>query len=194
MYKDMIPTLKPSKIGDFEISYFDISEKDYIAIVREGISPGRYVKLSYKGQVVMSNTDMEKRTNLDFCVKAHGDVLIGGLGIGLIIMAIQDHEQVRSITVLEKNQDVIDLVANQLPLNKKVKIVLADVFTWKPERGKKYDCIYMDIWNWINSDVYKEEMLPLKRKYAHYLKPLIESPKRFNYCWAEWQAKNDKRL
>ena len=41
----------------------------------------------------MSNTYMERWTNMNFCDYAHGDVLIGGLGIGLIILAIQDNPE-----------------------------------------------------------------------------------------------------
>ena len=35
----------------------------------------------------------------------------------MIIMAIQDKPEVNSITVIEKNQEVIDLVASQLKFN-----------------------------------------------------------------------------
>lgn len=190
---DLTEMLHPARIGDFELSHFEISANNFRAAL-DGIPPGKYVKLTEKGYVVMSNTPMEVRTNTRFCIDAHGDVLIGGLGIGMILMEIQDKEKVRSITVIEKNQEVIDLVSIQLPFNEKVNIVHADVFEWKPYKGKRYDCIYMDIWNYINADVYREEMIPLKRKYAHYLKPFAKSPKRFNKCWAEWQAKNNYRL
>lgn len=193
MYKEMPQLLSTAQVGDFKLEKFTI-EKNNMAAMFQGISPGEYVRLTHRGEVVMSDTMMEKRTNSAFCRNAYGDILIGGLGIGMIIMAIQDNENVRSITVLEKNQEVIDMVANQLPLNNKVKIICADVFTWKPEKGQKFDCIYMDIWNYVNVDVYQEEMKPLKRKYGHYLKSMDESPKRFNECWAEYQAKNGRRL
>lgn len=193
MYQDMAQLLKPAEKGGFKLSHFDIDNPSFRATL-DGISPGRYVKLTHNGEVVMSNTNMEKRTNSSFVVNAYGDVLIGGLGIGMIIMAIQLHDKVKSITVIEKNQEVIDLVASQLPFNDKVRIINADVFEWKPERGQRFDCIYMDIWNWVNSDIYHEEMKPLKRKYGHYLKPISESPNRFNDCWAEWNAKNNMRL
>lgn len=52
----------------------------------------------------------------------------------------------------------------------------------------------MDIWNYVNSDVYQDEMKPLKRKYGRYLKSKDDSPNRFNECWAEWKAKNNRRL
>lgn len=190
MYKDMVSLLQEKKIGDFEIRHFTITDKNIRALI-DGIMPGKYVQLVRNGTCVMSNTDMEQRTNYRFCRDAHGDILIGGLGLGMILMAIQDKEEVKSITVLEKFPEVIELVANQLPLNEKVTIVNADVFEYKP--NQKYDCIYMDIWDFVNSGVY-EEMKQLKRKYGHYLKPLSESPKRFNYCWAEYYAKNNRRL
>lgn len=193
MYQDMAQLLKPAEKGDFKLSHFEIDKLNFRAAL-DGVVPGRYVKLTHNGEVVMSNTDMEKRTNRHFVLNAHGDVLIGGLGIGMIVVAIQSSDKVKSITIIEKNQEVIDIVANQLSLNDKVHIINADVFKWKPGKEQRFDCIYMDIWNYVNSDVYHEEMKPLKRKYGHYLKPITESPNRFNSCWAEWYAKNNRRL
>lgn len=193
MYHDMTKLLNQATIGDFKLQHFEI-EKPTFASLRDGIPVGKYIRLTHKGEVVMSDTPMEKRTNYDFVRKAYGDVLIGGLGIGMIVMAIQDKDNVKSITIIEKHQEVIDLVANQLPFNCKVHIINADVFTWKPQNGQRFDCIYMDIWNYISNDVYHEEMKPLKRKYGHYLKSLTDSPNRFNKCWAEWNAKTECRL
>lgn len=180
-------------IGDFSISHFDVGRDDIRAMI-EGIMPGKYVRLMHRGSVVMSNTAMEERTNNWFCRHAYGDVLIGGLGIGMIVLAIQDRPNVQSITILEKYQDVIDMVAPQLQFNEKVNIVHADVFEWRPSKGQRFDCVYMDIWSYVNSDVYREEMMPLKRKWGHYLKSTSESPNRFNLCWAEYEAKNNRRL
>ena len=192
MYSDMTQLLKPAKNGDFEIKHFEVQKSFRAAL--DGIPCGTYVKLTNNGEVVMSDTPMEKRTNYFFCLNAHGDILIGGLGIGMIITAIQDKEDVNSITVLEKHREVIDMITSQLSFNSKVHIINADVFTWKPQKGQRFDCVYMDIWNYVNSDVYHEEMKPLKRKYGHYLKPISDSPNRFNICWAEWNAKNNMRL
>lgn len=193
MYKNMTELLEEKELNGWKLQKFEIRNDDIRAIL-SGITPGKYVRLLHEGECVMSDTNMEKKTNIDFCRNAHGDIIIGGLGIGMIIMAIQDKPEVKSITVIEKSQEVIDIVASQLKFNNKVNIICADVFEWKPERGVKYDMAYMDIWNWINKDVYKEEMQPLKRKYAHYLKSKEENPKRYNKCWAEYQAKNGRRL
>ena len=194
MYKNMADILEDGQVGDFSISRFTITDNDFVAKYRMGISNGTYICLKQNGEVVMSDTDMEKRTNSNFVRKAHGDILIGGLGIGMIVLAIQDKPEVNSITILEKNQEVIDLVESQLPLNDKVKIIHADVFDWKPEKGKRYNCIYMDIWNWINSDIYRKQMLPLTRKYARYLVSLEQDPKRFNDCWCKHEAKRNMRI
>lgn len=190
-YKKMADILQPCKVGNAKIDIFEISNDDVFCFIRNGIPPGKYARLRVNGETMMSETPMEERTNIWFVDNAHGDVLIGGLGIGMIVLAIQDDPRVKSITVLEINENVIDAVKPQLPLNEKVRVLCMDAFTWKPDR--KFDCIYMDIWPYINSDVYNE-MKKLKRKYGHYLKPLDESPERFNKCWAERQAKTNSRL
>ena len=186
----MAEILQPCKVGSAEIQIFTVDEKaSSYTFFRSYVPAGKYVRLKINGHVIMSDTPMEWRTNRECIYYAHGDVLIGGLGIGMIIMAIQDKESVKSITIVEKNPDVIAAVKDQLPLNNKVRVIEGDVFTYVPDR--KYDCVYMDIWGDVSEDTYPE-MQKLKRKYGHYLKPLTESPHRFNMCWAEYNAKTGK--
>ena len=195
MYKNMVDYFddKEIEIGDFKLSKFKI-EKDNFRARMDGISCGDYVRLTQKDDVVMSDTDMEKETNSKFVRNAHGDVLIAGLGIGLIVLPIQDKEEVNSITIIEMNQEVIDLVTPQLPLNSKVRIIKADIFKWKPEQGTRYDVIYFDIWNYINTDIYQEEMKPLKNRFKNYLRARVDNPNRFMKCWVEHEAKNNIRI
>lgn len=194
MYKDMTEILSEKEQNGWKLEKFEVKNDDLLYAFRSGVDPGNYIRLMHDGKLIMSDTDMEKRTNAEFCSKAHGDVLIGGLGIGLIVLAIQDKPEVNSITILECNQDVIDLVAMQLPLNNKVKIVNADVFTWKPDKGIRYDTIYMDIWPLISKEIYQKEMRVLKKKFARYLKSKDLNPNRFNKCWAEYYAKTERPL
>lgn len=192
LYKEMSEILKDGQVGNYKLSHYSVGENDFYARVRCGIPCGNYIRLTNGWDCVMSDTPMEKRTNSDFVLNAHGNVLIGGLGIGLILLAIQDKEDVEHITVVEKSKEVIELIASQLPLNEKVEIVNADVFEYKPTM--KYNTIYMDIWNNINSDIYREEMKPLISRYRKYLVPKSEDEKRYIDCWAKYQAKNDMRL
>lgn len=189
----MADLMEEKQNGAWKLEKFTI-ERNNLAAMIQGVTPGTYIKLTHNGECVMSDTSMEKRTNIDFYCNAYGDVLIGGLGIGMIILAIQDKPEVKSITVIEKYQEVIDMVASQLEFNDKVKIICADVFEWKPEKGVKYDTSYMDIWNWVNEDVYEREMKPLKRRYARFLRGKAENPNRYNKCWAEYHAKTGRRL
>lgn len=136
------------------------------------LEPGKYVKLIVNNQIVMSDTPMEQRTNLDFVRRAKGKVLIGGLGLGLIVLAIQKKPEVEKIVVLEKNQEVIDLVMKQLKGHLdmiKVCVDCKDVF--EPDKifvkGYKFDTIYFDIWSDICADNYPQmkELTKLYRKY-----------------------------
>jgi SAM-dependent methyltransferase len=190
-YAAMQEILDEGCIGDFKLSKFSINKNN--RSFRCPIPDGDYIRLIHKGNCVMSNTDMEKRTNMEFVRKANGDVLIAGLGIGLILLAIQDKEEVRSIMVIEKYPEVIELVEKQLPLNSKVKIIQGDVFEYDFPKGTKFDTIYFDIWNYINSDVY-EEMKELKKRYRKYKRLSRDNENAYIACWAEYHAKHDLRL
>jgi hypothetical protein len=191
MYKEMHQYLKPGKVGSFSLDQFEINDSN--RPWRYYLADGKYVRLCDRTGCVMSDTDMEKRTNRDFVYYANGDVFIAGLGIGLIVLPIQEKEEVKSITVLEKYPEVIELVGKQLPLNDKVKIIQGDVFEYEFPKGTKFDTIYFDIWNYVNEDVY-EEMKLLKKKYRKYKRFKTENPKVYMDCWAEYYARTGRRL
>lgn len=196
VYQEMHNILTEGEVGDFRLVKYSITDKDWKAKL-DGIPNGDYIKLengmTNYASVMMSNTPMEKRTNRQFILNANGDVFIAGLGIGLIVLPIQDKIEVNSITILEKNQEVIDLVGSQLPLNDKVTIIQGDVFDYEFPKGTKFDTIYFDIWDYINSDVY-EEMKLLKKKYRKYKRMSKENQNVYMGCWAEYQAKHDLNL
>ena len=108
--------LKPKKIGSFEIRHVELTKealdmltlRDAINRRREyaGQKPGAITQLFGDGALWMSDTMGDRRTNSEFVWNADGDVLIAGLGIGLVLLAIQDKPNVRSVLVLEKYQDV----------------------------------------------------------------------------------------
>lgn len=187
----MADILENRKSGEFTLERFTIT-KDNISI-RNPLPCGDYVRLMERGEVVMSDTPMEKRTNKKFIRYAHGDVFIAGLGIGLVVLPIQEKEDVTSITILEKNPEIIEMVGEQLPLNDKVTIIQGDVFEHSFPKSTKFNCLYFDIWNYVNYDVY-QEMKKLKRKYLKYKRTLAEDPDAFIKCWAEYHAKNNLRL
>lgn len=87
------------------------------------IESGDYIQLYVHGELMMSDTPMERRTNDEFIANAHGKVMIAGLGVGMILEALIplcESGVVTSVVVYEKYQDVIDLVGhryiNRMPL------------------------------------------------------------------------------
>lgn len=126
----------------------------------------KYTRLLIAEQVWMTDAEFEYRSNLRAIWEAHGDVLIAGLGIGFILPPILARPNVSSVTVVERNADVIDLVAPYFP---KVKVVHADAYQWEPPR-RSFDYIYFDIWkNVPNSDNMKE-IRALKLRYRSALR------------------------
>lgn len=78
-------------------------------------------------------------------------------------------------------------------LNKRhTDIVEADVFDYRTE--KLFDTIYLDIWNYINEKVYREQMLPLMRKYREILVSIETNPSRWLDCWCSYEAREGGKI
>jgi hypothetical protein len=132
------------------------------------VSEGRYAQLFVGGGIMMSDTDMEKRSNTSVCNHATGRVLIAGLGLGMIIHPIAKKPDVESITIVEMSPDVIKLVAPSLP--EKAEVVEGDIFKWTPAKGAKFSTIYFDIWPDISTDNLAA-MAKLHRRFARFKAP-----------------------
>lgn len=170
-YTDMATILPESKKGDAEIKHYVIDEKAASfsrlrAVVtrgREGAArPGTFAQLFVKGSLVMSDTEHERQSNWDLLRESHyGDILIAGLGLGMVVLPILAREGVKSVTIVELSQDTIDLVEPHLRKAAgkdagKLTVVCADIFEWKPPRGARYHTIYFDIWENICRDNLKD--------------------------------------
>jgi len=138
----------------------------------EWVDEGRHAKLYVDGALVMSDTNMERDSNRPVVRAARGQVLVAGLGLGMILHPILAKPEVEHVVVIEKSQDVIDIVAPTLAptlSTKRLSIICADVFGWKPPKGAKWDVIYFDIWASISTDAL-EDMDKLHRRFRSRLK------------------------
>lgn len=141
------------------------------------MKPGIYTRLVDKelDEVVMSDTAMERRTNTEIIERARGDVLIAGLGIGMILNPILANPKVRSVTVVEKYDEVIalNMLAGFNINHRKLRLVTADIFEWDPYsvdlRGG-WSVIYFDIWNTIGQEN-RAQMDALHEKFQRRLAP-----------------------
>lgn len=73
---------------------------------------------------------------------AYGDVLISGLGFGILSLWVASKPEVKSVKVIEYSQGVIDLFLQSNTLPKNITIELGDISTY--ESNEKYDCILLD--------------------------------------------------
>jgi hypothetical protein len=125
-----------------------------LRLVRDGLSfmrmyDGGYVRMHVRGELMMSDTVFERHTNSEFINAAKGNVLIAGLGIGMVLHNILDKPEVTRVTVVEINKDVITLVGAKFQ-HEKLTIVNGNIFTFNTQ--EKYDAIYFDIWPTISQD------------------------------------------
>lgn len=96
------------------------------------------------------------------CLK--GRVLVGGLGLGLIVWAMQDNPNVKEIVVVEQSPDVISLIEPLLPRRIPLSIVQEDIWEYV-ERREQFDTAFIDIW--VTSGLgqgmktFNEQVLPL---------------------------------
>jgi spermidine synthase len=152
--------------GDWRVETF-IVEKPSVYLLLKGrpITPGTYKRLMYKNTVVMSNTPAEVYDFMNFVWKARGNVLINGLGLGVVLKAVLQNPEVKAVTVIELSEDVIKLVAPTFSNDPRVTIIQADAFTWKAPRGMYYDAVWHDCWNNI-CETNLKEITKLYRKYG----------------------------
>lgn len=143
--------------GDHRIEHFTVTPKESeLTRIRfwrdEYVPAGDYVRLMRGRTVVMSNTPMEIRTNQPILSAAAGDVLLNGLGIGMVLTAILKKPDVRTVRVIEKYADVIALVGPSFASDARVEIIHADCFDYTPLSGVKFGAVWHDIWDYICAD------------------------------------------
>jgi hypothetical protein len=150
--------------GDWKVERFVVSEEDArfhnircaIGFGQRGreVKPGTYTRLLRKGTVVMSDTQAERWDHYGCWRRSQGDVLINGLGLGMIVKAMMEKPEVTSVTVIEISKDVVKLVGTHLlkQYPDRLKIIVADALEYKPPKGVTYDYVWHDIWDEICSD------------------------------------------
>ena len=160
------------KSGEWEVKEFEVSERDSkfinIRAAMKGrgyVPPGKYKYLKRRGETIMSNTPDEIMDFRHFTQIAGGTVLINGLGIGVVLKALLQKPEIKEVIVIEKSADVIKLSAPTYTTDPRVTIINADAFEYTPPKGKKYDYVWHDIWDYICADNLPE-MKKLHLKYS----------------------------
>lgn len=100
--------------------------------------------------VWMSVNPMEIKTAEKAIQRAHGNVLVLGGGLGYYPYMVSLKNEVKSITIVEGNKQIKDILEfSILPQfkNNKVKIIHDDAYQFMNTNiGQKYDSIFIDVW------------------------------------------------
>ena len=150
------------------------------------LSEGPICQLYVGSSMMISDGSNEHRTNYEVVRASRGRVLIAGLGLGMILTRILSKPEVDSVIVVEKYQDVIDLVGRHFQ-SPKLSIVCADIHEWNPPRGERFDTIYFDIWADQSTDDL-EEMHTLHRRFRKF-----KSPGGWMESWNRYDLQRRKR-
>lgn len=110
------------------------------------------------GECVMEDTPVELKRHLNFVLKAKGRVLVTGLGLGCVVRGLLTKDEVTKIVVIERDKDIIRLVAPHMPQDSRLRIIEAEAFQWARDNQRPFDYAWHDIWSDPDS---KEEVLPI---------------------------------
>mgnify|MGYP001607149108 CR=1 FL=1 len=189
--------LQPATLGAIEIERHEVTKEEAdFARMRASFAfgGGRYVPagiytgLKRNGQLWMSDTPDEIGDFIPVVLDASGDVLVTGLGLGCVVTSLLANPDVKTVTVIDIDAEVCSLVGGQCLAiyGDRLRILCADVFTYRPAKGERYDLAYHDIWPTICGDNV-EEMSRLRRTWCRRV------PKGKQFCWAEYECREQNR-
>jgi len=173
--------------GPWKIEKFVVPEKsiEQMRVLWQGrdLDPGTYTRLLHeKRGLVMSDTPAEIGDCMEIILYAKGRVLINGLGLGMVVKALLQNEEVHHIDVVEIDKDLIDLVGSHYK-DPRLTIYHADAFEFKPKKGERWDYVWHDIWDNICADNL-EGMKKLHRKYGRRCKKQAS--------WCRYECENPR--
>lgn len=98
------------------------------------------------GTVVMEDTPLELKTHLSFMMRAKGNVLVTGLGLGCVVRGLLANPKVDHITCIEKSGDVLKLVGSYMPQTSRLTTIQADALEWVAKNKTAFDYAWHDLW------------------------------------------------
>jgi len=125
------------------------------------------VQLREDQGALMTDTPFEIETNKKAIKKAKGDVLECGLGLGYFTYHASHKKNVNTLTILEHEKNIIDLVY-PIVSNFKTDIIQTDAIKYFKKTKRKYDMINIDF---VGGMVPYRELEKLKLLTKRCLKP-----------------------
>ncbi len=156
-----------AKAGRWEmatLSYapYELFVRDELDVRRDGREIPRlgyfetefvYPAVLEDGREWMTITPNEIATMRAAIDAAKGDVVAMGLGLGYFALMASEKDDVSSVTVVERDRQVIALfdrfILPQFPHREKVRVVCADAFAYAKDTlpGAEADFVFVDLWH-----------------------------------------------
>ena len=110
----------------------------------------KFLALNYKDVTWMSITPNEIKTMEPAIKEAKGNIIVFGLGLGYFAFMTSIKEDVKSITIIENDINIINIFNNHLlplfPQKDKIRIVHKDAFE-VIKSDFEYDFAFVDLWH-----------------------------------------------
>lgn len=138
-------------LGDYEVAHYTSETTDnmwqtYLNMKNETHNSHTVLLKAGCSMPIMQDSEAEYNEHQWLWDNATGDVLIGGLGIGMCHQPLIDNPDVTSVTIVEISQDVIDLVWEHCAKDDRFTLILEDFETWEVPDGMEWDVIWADTW------------------------------------------------
>lgn len=121
------------------------------------VNPITITELQINGKCWMTDEPINWIGMQKLAEHSHGNVLCGGLGLGLIVHALSKNKKVVKIRVAEINEDVIKLISPMLSRNPNLEIELVDIYEYPGV--DEFDTIILDMWVGKGSPKIAAEMM-----------------------------------
>lgn len=190
-------------IADDMIIKDSFAEIPPIGFFEEGFS---FPAVLEDGNEWMTLTPVDVDTCEEEIKKARGKVVTFGLGLGYFTYMVSEKEEVESITVVEKSENVIRLfekhILPKFPKKHKVRIINADAFEYAEKKMPKeqYNYAFVDTWRDASDGLpmYEKmkalEHLSPETEFDYWIEGFILSRKRalrFEELWELYESGSD---
>jgi hypothetical protein len=177
-----------TKVGEYSIIKREIAAP-WVTSIRDALFTGVPV-VDYPGPITfhelrgpegvwMSDLPCEMfQMHRELAVNARGNVLVGGLGLGIVVRMAALKRSVRSVTVVDRQPEVIEMVGPYL--SGKTTVIQADIneYVKTVERGR-FDVALLDTWQGTGEWAWQMEVVPLRRAIG------VKIPRQRVHCWHE---------
>jgi hypothetical protein len=162
------------KIGDFEIKHWIAPPKykfetaTFRTMLHAGHSrkiirypyPTQWHQLLENDNVWMQDIPLEQYQHDQLLRPFRKDVLVGGLGLGYAVTVLEQNWRVKNIVVVEKSQEVIDLVGPYIK-NQKTTVIKEDIFNFLKDTKEYFNYAFYDTWHSDSETTLHTTVLPL---------------------------------